>query len=62
MGSRTSLQFLGAAETVTGSRHLLSSRDRRILLDCGMSRGLERCGRETVSPFPSILADSMRWS
>lgn len=33
------LTFLGAAGTVTGSRHLLSSAGRDILLDCGMFQG-----------------------
>lgn len=35
------LQFLGAAGTVTGSRHLVRAGDRRILLDCGLFQGLK---------------------
>lgn len=36
---RASLQFLGAAETVTGSKYLLSIGERRILVDFGMFQG-----------------------
>lgn len=34
------LQFLGAAGTVTGSKHLLSVNGKQILLDCGLFQGL----------------------
>ena len=34
-----SLTFLGAAGTVTGSKHLVESRDGRFLLDCGLFQG-----------------------
>jgi metallo-beta-lactamase family protein len=37
----TTIQFLGAAETVTGSMHLVSANGRRILLDCGLFQGLK---------------------
>jgi metallo-beta-lactamase family protein len=33
------IQFLGAADTVTGSRHLVHIGGQRILLDCGMFQG-----------------------
>ena len=33
------LQFLGAAQEVTGSMHLLTVNDKKILLDCGMVQG-----------------------
>ena len=35
------LQFLGAAGTVTGSMHLLTAGGRRILLDCGLFQGVK---------------------
>ncbi|MCD9029029.1 MBL fold metallo-hydrolase [Luteimonas sp. BDR2-5] len=36
-----SLTFLGAAGTVTGSKHLLTHGDTRILVDCGLFQGLK---------------------
>lgn len=36
------LQFLGAAETVTGSKHLLRVGSSRVLLDCGLFQGLKK--------------------
>ena len=33
------LQFIGAARYVTGSKHLIIVNDKRILLDCGMVQG-----------------------
>jgi metallo-beta-lactamase family protein len=35
------IQFLGAAETVTGSMHLVTANGRRVLLDCGLFQGLK---------------------
>ncbi len=37
-----SLQFLGAARHVTGSKHLLKIHDQQVLLDCGMVQGPRR--------------------
>ena len=36
------LQFLGAAECVTGSCHMLKIRDKTILLDCGLYQGKDQ--------------------
>jgi metallo-beta-lactamase family protein len=36
------LQFLGAAGTVTGSKHLLEAAGSRVLLDCGLFQGLKK--------------------
>lgn len=33
------LQFLGATETVTGSKYLLTVGDKRVLIDCGLFQG-----------------------
>jgi metallo-beta-lactamase family protein len=35
------LSFLGATQTVTGSKFLLETSDRRILIDCGLFQGLK---------------------
>jgi metallo-beta-lactamase family protein len=37
----SSLTFLGAAGTVTGSKHLLELDGRKILIDCGLFQGLK---------------------
>lgn len=34
------LQFFGAAQTVTGSKHLLTTATGRVLLDCGLFQGI----------------------
>ena len=36
------LQFLGAAGTVTGSRYLLEVDGRRVLVDCGLFQGYKQ--------------------
>jgi metallo-beta-lactamase family protein len=36
-----SLTFLGAAGTVTGSKHLIDLGDHRVLVDCGLFQGLK---------------------
>lgn len=40
-GTPATLQFLGAAGTVTGSKHLLRAGDTQVLLDCGLFQGLK---------------------
>jgi metallo-beta-lactamase family protein len=49
------LTFLGAAGTVTGSKHLLESGQTRLLLDCGLFQGLKelRLRNWTPSPVPA---------
>ncbi len=42
----TSLTFLGGAGTVTGSKHLITHDDTRVLVDCGLFQGLKHL-RET---------------
>lgn len=37
----STIRFLGAAGTVTGSMHLVSANGRRVLLDCGLFQGLK---------------------
>ncbi len=47
------LTFLGAAGTVTGSKHLVSWGDQRILLDCGLFQGLKRLRLRNWEPLPA---------
>jgi metallo-beta-lactamase family protein len=35
------LTFLGATQTVTGSKFLLETKDRRVLIDCGLFQGMK---------------------
>ena len=46
------LSFLGAAGTVTGSRHLLESDGQRVLFDCGLFQGLKFLRQRNWKPFP----------
>jgi metallo-beta-lactamase family protein len=46
------LTFLGAAGTVTGSKHLLDLGDRRILIDCGLFQGLKELRLRNWAAFP----------
>lgn len=46
------LQFLGAARTVTGSMHLLSINGSQILLDCGLFQGKRSESYERNRQFP----------
>ena len=52
------IRFLGAAGTVTGSRHLLEFSGRRILIDCGLFQGRRQIRRRNWEPFP-VSADSL---
>ena len=46
------LTFLGAAGTVTGSRHFLESGQTRLLLDCGLFQGLKELRLRNWAPCP----------
>jgi metallo-beta-lactamase family protein len=48
----TSIRFLGAAGTVTGSRHLVQHNGRKILLDCGLFQGEKPIRQRNWEPFP----------
>ncbi|MFV0452908.1 MAG: DUF1737 domain-containing protein [Propioniciclava sp.] len=49
---RTTLTFLGAAGTVTGSKYLLSLGERRILIDAGLFQGEKKWRRLNWEEFP----------
>ncbi len=46
------LQFLGAAQTVTGSKFLVANGSSRILLDCGLFQGLKALRLRNWDKFP----------
>ena len=45
------IQFLGAADAVTGSRHLVTLGDQRILLDCGLFQGWKVLRQRNWAPL-----------
>lgn len=44
--------FLGAAGTVTGSKYLIETEGRRILVDCGLFQGLKQWRLRNWEPLP----------
>jgi metallo-beta-lactamase family protein len=46
------IQFLGAAGTVTGSKHLINTGDLQILVDCGLFQGLKQWRERNWQPLP----------
>lgn len=46
-----SIQFLGAAATVTGSKHLLKTPKKNILIDCGLFQGVKSLRRLNWDPL-----------
>lgn len=55
------LTFWGAAQTVTGSMHLVESGGKRILLDCGFSQGRrkEADAKNRNLPYPGSSIDAV---
>lgn len=47
-----SITFLGAAQTVTGSRHLLNLNGKLVLVDCGLFQGEKESRERNWAPFP----------
>jgi metallo-beta-lactamase family protein len=52
------ITFLGAAGTVTGSRHLLETDDKRLLIDCGLFQGKKENRLKNWDNFP-VASDSI---
>jgi metallo-beta-lactamase family protein len=46
------LTFLGAVDTVTGSKYLLESRGLKVLIDCGLYQGLKKLRLRNWSGLP----------
>ncbi|CAM2144158.1 metallo-beta-lactamase family protein [Paraburkholderia tropica] len=55
------LTFLGAAQTVTGSRYLLEAQGKRVLIDCGLFQGTKnlRLRNWAPLPFPADTLDAV---
>jgi metallo-beta-lactamase family protein len=47
-----SIRFLGAAGTVTGSRHLVESGSTRVLVDAGLFQGMKELRLRNRAPWP----------
>lgn len=56
--ARFALSFLGAAETVTGSRYLVESDRSRVLVDCGLFQGYKKLRERNWAP-PGFTAGSV---
>jgi metallo-beta-lactamase family protein len=54
---QASLTFLGAARTVTGSKHLLQVGGRRLLVDCGLFQGLKALRERNWQALPVKASD-----
>jgi metallo-beta-lactamase family protein len=52
MTNEISIQFLGAASTVTGSKHLLKTPGKNILIDCGLFQGIKSLRLKNWAPLP----------
>jgi metallo-beta-lactamase family protein len=51
-GGVAALTFLGAARTVTGSKHLLQAEGRQVLIDAGLFQGLKALRERNWQPLP----------
>jgi len=54
------IEFLGAAGTVTGSKHLVEVECRRLLIDCGLYQGLKELRARNWERLP-IDPGSIDW-
>jgi metallo-beta-lactamase family protein len=52
MEKKIVLCSFGAAETVTGSKHLLTTPELHLLIDCGMFQGIKSLREKNWAPFP----------
>ncbi len=51
------LQFLGATDTVTGSKYLIQHEGQRLLVDCGLFQGYKPLRLRNWSPLPVPAVD-----
>jgi metallo-beta-lactamase family protein len=50
--SEVTITFLGATDTVTGSRFLITSAESNVLVDCGLFQGVKSIRKKNWDPFP----------
>lgn len=55
--NKINIHFLGAAGTVTGSKYLVDTGDRKILIDCGLFQGLKELRLKNWEYPPVNVAD-----
>lgn len=58
-GTIMQLQFLGATNTVTGSKYFLSSGEHNVLVDCGLFQGYKQLRLRNRDPLP-VAPSSIR--
>jgi metallo-beta-lactamase family protein len=51
MTTKASITFVGAARTVTGSKHLLDTGQAKVLVDCGLFQGLKALRERNWQPL-----------
>lgn len=56
----TTLQFLGAAKTVTGSKYVLNVNGTRTMIDCGLFQGFKELRERNWNPLP-VNPQSINW-
>jgi metallo-beta-lactamase family protein len=52
------ITFFGAADTVTGSKHLVQAGGTRVLLDCGLYQGFKTFRERNWTPPPEALREA----
>ncbi len=52
MKTKVKVKFLGAAGTVTGSKYMIETSEKTILIDCGMFQGLKELRERNWEPLP----------
>lgn len=57
MSESVNIHFLGAAGTVTGSKYLIESSEKNILIDCGLFQGIKKLRELNWSQLPINISD-----